>query len=54
MTDSQDWWPADYGHYGPFLLEWLGTVLEPIESEMDVVVLHLGHCVSPLNSWPDT
>ena len=19
MTDSQDWWPADYGHYGPFL-----------------------------------
>ena len=20
MTDSQDWWPADYGHYGPFLV----------------------------------
>ena len=20
MTDSQDWWPADYGHYGPFFL----------------------------------
>src|SRR5579872_1991943 len=20
MTDSQPWWPADYGHYGPFLI----------------------------------
>ena len=19
MTDSQNWWPADYGHYGPFV-----------------------------------
>ena len=27
MTDSQDWWPADYGHYGPFLSAWLGTLL---------------------------
>ena len=20
MTDSKDWWPADYGHYGPFFV----------------------------------
>src|SRR5689334_3277285 len=25
MTDSQDWWPADYGHYGGLLSEWRGT-----------------------------
>ena len=22
MTDSQPWWPADYGHYGPFFIRW--------------------------------
>ena len=27
MTDSQDWWPADFGHYGPLLFEWPGIVL---------------------------
>ena len=20
MTDSKEWWPADYGHYGPFMV----------------------------------
>ena len=35
MTDSQDWWPADYGHYGPYLSEWLGIVLEHIELVME-------------------
>lgn len=26
MTTSQEWWPADYGHYGPFLSAWHGIV----------------------------
>ena len=25
MTDSQEWWPADYGHYGRFSFVWRGT-----------------------------
>jgi len=29
MTTSQDWWPADYGHYGPFSSVWHGTAREP-------------------------
>ncbi len=30
MTDSQDWWPADYGHYGGLFIRMLGTVQVPI------------------------
>ena len=36
MTDSQKWWPADYGHYGPFFIRMTGMqlvliVLETVE-----------------------
>jgi catalase-peroxidase len=36
MTDSQDWWPADYGHYGPFFIRMalLGAGLKGVTLEM--------------------
>lgn len=37
LTDSQDWWPADYGHYGPFLSVWHGTHRAPTVPLMVVV-----------------
>ena len=41
MTDSQDWWPADFGHYGPFLFAWLGIAPEPTVLAMDAVVAEM-------------
>jgi catalase-peroxidase len=38
MTDSQPWWPADFGHYGVCLSVWHGIVPVPIVLAMDVVV----------------
>jgi len=29
MTDSQDWWPADFGHYGACSFAWRGTAPAP-------------------------
>ena len=39
MTQSQDWWPADYGHYGPLSLEWHGTAQVLIAFPMVAVEL---------------
>ena len=36
MTDSQEWWPADYGHYGGLFIRMACTVQAPIASAMAV------------------
>ena len=54
MTDSQEWWPADYGHYGPFFvrMSWHAAGTYRIHDGRGGAGSG-DQRFAPLNSWPD-